>query len=72
MEDTRAVSSWNGSQALLHGEVHSVDEVNERYQAVTAEDVERLANQYLREDELRLAVVGPTGDAERYRELLRF
>ena len=72
MEDTRAVSAWNGSQALLHDEVHSVDEVNARYQAVTAEDVERLANQYLREDELRLAVVGPSGEAERLRELLRF
>ncbi len=72
MEDTRAVSAWNGSQALLHEEVHSVDEVNERYQAVTAEDVERLANEYLREDELRLAVVGPSGETERLQELLRF
>ena len=72
MEDTRAVSAWNGSQALLHGEVRSVDEVNECYQAVTAEDVARLANEYLREDELRLAVVGPSGEAERFGELLRF
>jgi predicted Zn-dependent peptidase len=72
MEDTRAVSAWNGSQALLHDEVRSVDEVNECYQAVTAEDIERLANEYLRDDELRLAVVGPSGDAERFQELLRF
>ncbi len=72
MEDTRAVSAWNGSQALLHDEIWSVDEVNERYQAVTAEDIERLANEYLREDELRLAVVGPSGEAERFQELLRF
>ncbi len=72
MEDTRAVSAWNGSQALLHGEVKSVDEVNERYQAVTAEDIERLAHEYLCEDELRLAVVGPSGEAERLAEMLRF
>jgi len=72
MEDTRAVSAWNGSQALLHGEVRSVDEVNERYQAVTAADIERLANEYLREDELRLAMVGPSGEAEQFAELLRF
>ena len=72
MEDTRAVSAWNGSQLLLHEEVRSVDEVNERYQAVTTEDIERLANQYLREDELRLAVVGPSGEAERLQESLRF
>ena len=72
MEDTRAVSAWNGSQALLHGEVKSVEEVNERYQAVTAEDIERLAHEYLCEDELRLAVVGPSGEAERLAEMLRF
>ena len=72
MEDTRAVSAWNGSQALLHEEVWSVDEVNARYQAVTREDIERLANEYLREDELRLAVVGPSGEAERFEELLRY
>ena len=72
MEDTRAVSAWNGSQALLHGEVKSVDEVNERYQAVAAEDIERLAHEYLCEDELRLAVVGPSGEAERLAEMLRF
>ena len=72
MEDSRAVSAWNGGQALLHDEVKSVEEVNERYQAVTGEDIERLANEYLREDALRLAVVGPSGEAERLQELLRF
>ncbi len=72
MEDTRAVSAWNGSQELLHGEVRSVDEVNERFQAVTTAEIERLANEYLREDELRLAVVGPAGEAEQLQERLRF
>ena len=72
MEDTRAVSAWNGSQALLHGEVKSVEEVNECYQAVATEDIERLANEYLCEDQLRLAVVGPSGEAERFQEMLRF
>ncbi len=72
MEDTRAVSAWNGSQMLLFEEVRSVDEVNELYQAVTADDVSRLANEYLCEDELRLALVGPSGEAERLGEMLRF
>ena len=72
MEDSRSVSAWNGSQKLLHGEVQSVDQVNERYQEVTTDDIARLANEYLREDELRLALVGPSGEAEKLRELLRF
>ncbi len=72
MEDTRAVSAWNGSQALLFDEVRSVDEVNERYEAVSTADIQRLAHELLLEDELRLAMVGPAGDAQRYGELLRF
>ncbi|MCY4618172.1 MAG: pitrilysin family protein [Chloroflexi bacterium] len=72
MEDTRAVSAWNGGQMLLHEELRSVDEVNEQYQAVEADDVARLANLYLCEDELRLALVGPSGEAEQLQELLRF
>ena len=72
MEDTRTVSAWNGSQLLIRGEVRSVDYVNERYQAVTADDIARLARQYLVEDELRLAAVGPGLEAERFEPLLRF
>ncbi len=72
MEDTRAVSAWNGSQMLLFEEVRSVDEVNELYQAVTADEISRLANEYLCEDGLRLALVGPSGEAERLGEMLRF
>ncbi len=71
MEDSRAVSAWNGGQALLHGELRSVDEVYEDYQKVTQEDIARVASEYLREDELRLAIVGPGGDTERLGEMLR-
>ena len=52
--------------------MRSVDEVYEDYQAVTLEDIHRIANEYLREEELRLAVVGPSGEAERFESLLRF
>ena len=72
MEDSRAVSAWNGGQSLLHRELRSVDEVYEDYRAVTLEDVQRVANEYLREEELRLAVVGPAEEAERLEDLLRF
>ncbi len=71
MEDSRAVSAWNGGQTLLHGELRTVDEVYEDYQAVTLEDIQRVANEYLLEDELRLAIVGPSGEAERLQDMLR-
>ena len=72
MEDTRSVSAWNGGQMILHDRLNSVELTTERYQAVTTEDIERLAHQFLREDELRLAAVGPDLNAEHLQELLRF
>ena len=72
MEDTRSVSAWNGGQMILHDRLNSVELTTERYQAVTTEDIERLAHQFLHEDELRLAAVGPDLNAERLQELLRF
>ena len=59
MEDTRAVASWGGAQELLYDEVLTVDEVVERVDAVTTDDVVRVANRYLTQEKLSLAVVGP-------------
>ena len=70
LEDTRAVSAWNGGQALLFDEVLSVEQVNEAYDAVTTEDIARLANEYIRQAELRLAIVGPMTDLKPFREAL--
>ena len=41
------------------------------YHAVTEDDIARVAHTYLRENELRLAVVGPSGEADELAELLR-
>ncbi len=71
LEDTRAVSSWNGGQELLRGEIHTVDEVAAAYSAVTSDDLARLANEYIREDLLRLSVVGPHDDVEPLEAALR-
>ena len=59
MEDTRAVSSWMGSQQLLMGRVFDVDEVVDRVDAVTPADLLRVADELLVTDKLNVAVVGP-------------
>jgi predicted Zn-dependent peptidase len=70
LEDTRAVSAWNGGQALMFGDVLSVDTVNAEFDAVTTDDIARLANEYIRSEELRLAVVGPMKDASPFEAAL--
>ena len=42
MEDTRAVSGWLGGQEMLSGEILSPEEVVERLEAVTPDDLTRV------------------------------
>ena len=71
MEDTRAVAAWAGAQELLHDRVLTVDDVVERVNGVTGEDIERVANQYLVSENLNLAVVGPYRSDAQFRRLLK-
>ena len=57
---------------LFFGEVTPVDELIERYNAVTAEDVLAAARSIFRPDRLALSAVGRVRSEEEYRELIRF
>ena len=70
MEDSRAVAAWAGAQEMLRNEVLSVDEVVEKVSAVTAQDVARVANDFLVEGKLNLAAVGPYRSGRRFQSLL--
>ena len=59
MDETRHVASWIGGQEALHERVLTVDEALTEIAAVTAEDVQRVASELVRDDGLRLAAVGP-------------
>jgi predicted Zn-dependent peptidase len=61
MDDARGVASWLGVQEALHERVLTVDEALARIEAVTAEDVARLAGTLVRDEALRMAVVAPPG-----------
>ncbi len=70
MEDTRNVSGWIGAQELLLGVVHSIDEAVEEMDAVTLDDLHRLALQVIDPSRLYLAVVGPYRSDKRFAERL--
>jgi predicted Zn-dependent peptidase len=71
LEDTRAVSDWHGAQELLAGRVRTGDDVAELIDAVTVEDLRRVARLILVSDQLNLAVVGPFRTSRRFLPLLR-
>jgi predicted Zn-dependent peptidase len=59
MEETRHLASWVGGQEALHDRVLTLDEALAAVEAVTADDVHRLAGRLIRDDVLRMAVVAP-------------
>jgi predicted Zn-dependent peptidase len=69
MEDSRTVVGWAGGQEILTRRILSVDEVLAIVDAITAEELQQLAQELLVSNQLRLAVVGPLAD-EPLEELL--
>ena len=72
MEDSRSVAMWLGAQETLMGTVRTVDEVVQHIDAISTDDIERVAKEIVREDKLNLAVVGPYRSERRFRNLLKF
>ncbi len=71
MEDTHAIAGWYGRQEALGGEMLTADEVTAALDAVTVEDVQRLARQIFRDDWLNLSVVGPFRSETRFAKALK-
>jgi len=72
MEDTRAVASWLGAQELLQGSVRTPDEVVESLDAVQPADIAKVAKEFLNDEKMRLAVVGPRGGVKALTGMLSF
>jgi predicted Zn-dependent peptidase len=73
LEDTWSVASRNGSHELRYGRVIPVEQVVADVEAVTQEDVLRVARRVLTEEGLHMAVIGPLKkrDEKPLRKLLR-
>ncbi|HSX19304.1 MAG TPA: pitrilysin family protein [Candidatus Saccharimonadales bacterium] len=70
-EDSRTVAFSYGGDELLEGEVRSVDDYLKRIDAVTAEDILRVAQFLVTNSKLNLAVIGPFKDPVRFQKILK-
>jgi predicted Zn-dependent peptidase len=70
MEETGAVAAWLGTGESLLPRILTADEVIARLEAVTVEEVLRVARAYARPDLARLAVLGPFRSRLRFERLL--
>jgi predicted Zn-dependent peptidase len=73
LEGTQQVASWLGSQECLRGHVIDVDEMVAHVDAVTPQDIQRIAQTCFAPEWRRLALIGPDDArrAEHFRKLLR-
>ncbi|MFQ5925759.1 MAG: M16 family metallopeptidase, partial [Dehalococcoidia bacterium] len=71
MEDTRNVAGWVGGQELLTGSILTVDEVVSIIDAITSENLERVARELFLAEKLNLAIVGPIAGGDRLFRSLR-
>jgi predicted Zn-dependent peptidase len=70
MEETGAVAAWLGTGESLLPRILTVDEVLERLEAVTIDDLLRVARTYVRPDLARLAVLGPFRSRRSFERML--
>lgn len=71
LEDSRSVAGWLGGQEILTGKILTVDQVIAIVDAITAEELQKLAGKLLAGEKLRLAVVGPISPDEPLEDLLK-
>jgi predicted Zn-dependent peptidase len=72
MEDTRAVAGWTGGQEILTGNILTLEEVVSKIDSVTVSQLQETACKLIREEDLRLAVVGIVKDEQTLESLLYF
>jgi len=60
LESSSAVAQFIGGQMMLSGRILSLSEVMKNFDAVTAEDVRRVARKYLDPENLRISAISPS------------
>lgn len=70
MEDSQSVALAYGLKQLLEGEISTLDEIIAQISVVSMEDVQRVIERLIKPEEVRLAMIGPFEDRERFGKLL--
>jgi len=74
LEDSEEFAHLIAKYELLSGEVQMPEDIYKKIDKVTMEDVKRLAKSLLKEEKIKLAVIGPYDDEDklRFESLLKF
>jgi predicted Zn-dependent peptidase len=70
LESPQGLIMFGLRREVLEGRAPDLEEILSGLDAVTGEDIQRVASELIRDDALRLAVIGPFDDAARFEALL--
>jgi predicted Zn-dependent peptidase len=70
-EDSMATAGFFGEQELSKNKIETYEEICEKINKVTAEDIQRVANDIFRNEKLNMAIIGPFKDKKRFDKLLK-
>jgi len=70
LESTMALAQRAGESLLMNGEIEDIEDVVASINAVTPQDVQKVAQRLFRPGGFSMSVVGPGGDAGRLRDIL--
>lgn len=72
LEDCEEFAHLLAKYELLHGAAKDPEEIMKMIDKVTVDDISRVAKDLFKEGKMKLAVIGPFEDEERFRKLLKF
>jgi predicted Zn-dependent peptidase len=70
MEDTSNLSMWLGGQDLLKNYILTVDDIISTIDSITAEDIQRIAQDIFVPEKLNASIVGPVDNHKQIKETL--
>ncbi|MBP9820500.1 insulinase family protein [Candidatus Woesebacteria bacterium] len=70
LEESRSLAQFYGFKQLLDGEIKTPEQVLTHLRAVTLEDLHALAKNLVRDGAMRLAVIGPFKQKEKFEQFL--
>ncbi|MBN1526856.1 MAG: insulinase family protein [Candidatus Omnitrophica bacterium] len=71
LEDTMSLMLWLGERIVMGRKDADPKKILERIDAVTPEDIMRVANRFFRQEAANLAVIGPVKEEKKLKEVLR-
>jgi predicted Zn-dependent peptidase len=71
LEDSQAVANLYAGQAILENNVKTPEEIMKEIDAVSKDDIVRVAKKIFVNSTLNLAVIGPFEDSERFEKILK-